>query len=113
MGIALERLKSLHKRIPLEDPHAFIAWAQTAHKTYDDYLSSWRMGFQDVVVNLAPACQPSVEQTSSLDEMPRNADGDVLNSNGERADVQYMLKRPLVRAKYLSKIVKVCLLWLN
>ena len=113
MGIALERLKSLHKRIPLEDPHAFIAWAQTAHKTYDDYLASWRMGFQDVVVNLAPACQPSMEQTSSLDEMPRNADGDVLNSNGERADVQYMLKRPLVRAKYLSKIVKVCLLWLN
>jgi hypothetical protein len=114
MGIALERLKSLHKRIPLQDPHAFIAWAQTAHKTYNDYLGSWRMGFQDVVVNLAPASrQPSVEQNSTLDEMPRNADGDVLNSNGERADVQYMLKRPLVRAKYLSKIVKVCLLWLN
>ena len=109
MGIALERLKSLHKRIPLQDPHAFIAWAQTAHKTYDDYLASWRMGFQDVVVNLAPASrQSSMEQNSSVEAMPRNADGDVLNANGERADVQYMLKRPLVRAKYLCKIVKVC-----
>lgn len=109
MGIALERLKSLHKRIPLQDPHAFIAWAQTAHKTYEDFLASWRMGFKDVVVNLAPAsCQSSMEQKSTLNEMPRNADGDVLNANGERADVQYMLKRPLVRGKYLSKIVKVC-----
>ena len=114
MGIALERLKSLHKRIPLQDPHAFIAWAQTAHKTYEDYLASWRMGFQDVVVNLAPASrQTSMEQKSTLDEMPRNADGDVLNANGERADVAYMLKRPLVRAKYLGKIVKVCLLCLS
>lgn len=111
MGIALERLKSLHKRVPLQDPHAFIAWAQTAHKTYEDYLASWRMGFQDVVVNLAPASrQSSMEQESTLDEMPRNADGDVLNANGERADVAYMLKRPLVRGKYLGKIVKVCLL---
>ncbi|KAG0646728.1 hypothetical protein D0Z07_6296 [Hyphodiscus hymeniophilus] len=107
MGIALERLKSLHKRIPLQDPHSFIAWAQTAQKTYTDYLASWRMGFQDVVVNLAPASpQSSKEQNPTLDEMPRNADGDVLNANGERADVQYMLKRPLVRAKYLCKIVK-------
>lgn len=114
MGIALERLKSLHKRIPLQDPHAFLAWAQTAHKTYEEYLASWRMGFEDVVVNLAPASrQSSLEQKSPLDEMPRNANGDVLNANGERADVAYMLKRPLVRAKYLGKIVKVCLLCLN
>jgi hypothetical protein len=110
MGIALERLKGLHKRIPLQDPHAFVAWAQTAHKTYEDYLASWRMGFQDVVVNLAPASrQSSIEQKSTLDEMPRNADGDVLNANGERADVQYMLKRPLARVKYLRKILTVCL----
>jgi hypothetical protein len=109
MGVALERLKSLHRRIPLQDPNAFVAWALTAHKTYEDYLSSWRMGFQDVVVNLAPASrQHSTEQKSTPDEMPRNEDGDVLNDNGERANVQYMLKRPLVRCKYLSKILKVC-----
>ena len=108
MGIALERLKSLHKRMPLQDPHAFMSWTQAAYKNYEDYLVSWRMGFQDVVVNLAPASrQSSFEQKSNIDEMPRNVDGDVLDTNGERADVQYMLKRPLIRAKYLCKIVKV------
>lgn len=112
MGVALEQLKSLHKRIPLKDPHALIAWAQSAHKTYKDYLASWRMGFQEVVINLTPA-SPSRDsfavQESTLDEMPHNADGDVVNDKGERVDVAFLLKRPLARVKYVSKILKVCL----
>jgi hypothetical protein len=108
MGIALERLKSLHNRIPLEDPKSFVTWLQSAHKTYNDYLTAWRMGFQDVVVNLAPASRsPSTDQSPTLDEVPRNANGDVVGSNGERVDVAFLLKRPLVRVKYLSKIMKV------
>ena len=35
-------------------------------------------------------------------------DGDVLNENGERVDVAFLLKRPLVRVKYLAKVMKVC-----
>jgi hypothetical protein len=109
MGVALERLRSLHKRIPLGDPEALTSWAHGAHKTYDDYLSAWRMGFQDVIVNLAPASSSASQAESTLDTMPRNAAGDVVNADGERVDVAFLLKRPFVRVKYLSKIWKVCL----
>lgn len=110
MGIALERLKSLHKRIPLEDPDAFIGWANQARKVYHDYLLAWRSGFQDVVVNLAPASRSASAEVNkpTAEEMPRNANGDVVRPNGERVDVAYLLKRPLVRVKYLAKAVKVC-----
>lgn len=108
MGVTLERLKTLHRRIPLENPNVLLTWAHGAQKVYADYLKAWRMGFQDVVVNLAPA--PAVG-TSKLDGdldqgLPRNEDGDVINSNGERVDVAYLLKRPLVRLKYLAKTLK-------
>jgi hypothetical protein len=109
MGVALERLRSLHKRIPLGDPEALTSWAHGAHKTYNDYLSAWRMGFQDVIVNLAPASTSASQAESTLDTMPRNAVGDVVNADGERVDVAFLLKRPFVRVKYLSKIWKVCL----
>lgn len=110
MGVALERLKSLHKRIPLEDPDALIVWLQRAHRTYQEYTRAWRMGFQDVIVNLAPASRRASaedKEGSPLDSVPRNADGDIVNSNGERVDVAFLLKRPLVRIKYLAKLTKV------
>jgi hypothetical protein len=109
MGIALEQLKSCHKRIPLHDPDLLVHWALGAHKIYEDYANAWRMGFQNVVINLAPASQSDSAETQSLDEMPRNIDGDMLNENGERVDVAFLLKRPLVRVKYLAKMMKVCL----
>jgi hypothetical protein len=109
MGIALEQLKSFHKRIPLHDPNLLVHWALGAYKVYKDYVNAWRMGFQNVVVNLAPASQSDSAETQSLDEMPRNMDGDVLNEHGERVDVAFLLKRPLVRVKYLAKVMKVCL----
>ncbi|KAG9240094.1 hypothetical protein BJ878DRAFT_431047 [Calycina marina] len=107
MGVALERLKSLHNRIPLEGSNALVTWLQNASRIYDDYLTAWRMGFQDVVVNLAPSSRSSsAAQTPSRDEMPLNANGDVVKDDGERVDVAFLLKRPLVRVKYLSKLVK-------
>ncbi|MCJ1255131.1 hypothetical protein MMC24_002947 [Lignoscripta atroalba] len=112
MGIALERLKTLHKRIPQQDPATLLTWAQGAQKVYSEYLKAWRMGFQDVVVNLAPAAtdecpkSPNV-QTDGLDGgLPRNKDGDIVNGDGERVDVAFLLKRPLVRLKYLAKTFK-------
>lgn len=112
MGIALERLKTLHKRIPQQDASALLTWAQGAQRVYAEYLKAWRMGFQDVVVNLAPAEEGNAETssrgaTSDLDEgLPRNKDGDVVNGDGERVDVAFLLKRPLVRLKYLAKTLK-------
>ncbi|CRG89341.1 hypothetical protein PISL3812_06377 [Talaromyces islandicus] len=109
MGVALERLKTLHKRIPLEDCDALLNWAQGAQRVYRDYLKAWRMGFQDVVVNLAPLDEEESAkmETQSLDQgMERDESGDVVDSNGEKVDVAYLLKRPLVRLKYLSKTFK-------
>lgn len=114
MGISLERLKSLHRRTPLGDSAALLTWAQGAQRIYADYLKAWRMGFQDVVVNLAPASEDrstagtsSSGQTEDLDQgLPRNKDGDVVNGDGERVDVAFLLKRPLVRLKYLAKTFK-------
>ncbi|KAL8821980.1 MAG: hypothetical protein Q9223_000060 [Gallowayella weberi] len=114
MGIALERLKTLHRRIPMQDGKSLLTWAHGAHRIYAEYLKAWRMGFQDVVVNLAPA---NDNQTTSDGEMrsgngglddglPINKDGDVINADGERVDVAFLLKRPLVRLKYLAKTLK-------
>ncbi|KAI9050217.1 hypothetical protein LZ554_006357 [Drepanopeziza brunnea f. sp. 'monogermtubi'] len=107
MGVALERLKSLHKRIPLTDPLDFIRWAESAVKTYEDFIQAWRSGFEDIVVNLAPASRTdSMAVESDRDKMKIDEHGDVLRDTGERADVGYMLKRPLVRTKGLAKATK-------
>lgn len=110
MGIALERLKTLHKRVPQQDPKSFLSWAHGAQRVYAEYIKAWRMGFQDVVVNLAPAAENGTSAAGEANELdgglPRNADGDVINGDGERVDVAFLLKRPLVRLKYLAKTLK-------
>ncbi|KAF2659999.1 hypothetical protein K491DRAFT_621709 [Lophiostoma macrostomum CBS 122681] len=116
MGVSLERLKSLHRRVPRDNPDAFISWAQSAQRVYNDYIGVWRLGFEDVVVSLAPADEDPFspakvvhgpDNAAPWDEgLPRNAEGYVVNGDGERVDVAYMLKRPLVRLKYLAKSLK-------
>ncbi|KAF2816139.1 uncharacterized protein BDZ99DRAFT_351970, partial [Mytilinidion resinicola] len=115
MGVSLERLKALHRRIPKEEPDALLSWAQSAQRIYSDYVKAWRLGFQDVVVNLAPADEGTSSASGSgkapedavWDEgMPRNEEGYVVNGDGERVDVAFLLKRPLVRLKYLAKTFK-------
>ena len=109
MGVALERLKLLHKRIPVQDPQAFLTWSHGAQRTYGEYLKAWRLGFQDVIINLEPAQeQPYASGAESNLEggLPRNEHGDVVNTRGERVDVAFLLRRPLVRIKYLAKTVK-------
>jgi hypothetical protein len=117
MGVSLERLKSLHRRVPKDNPDAFLSWAQSAQRVYNDYINVWRLGFEDVVVSLAPADEDPFsparvvhgpENAAPWDEgLPRNAEGYVVNGDGERVDVAYMLKRPLIRLKYLAKSLKV------
>ncbi|KAL8935805.1 MAG: hypothetical protein Q9211_004502, partial [Gyalolechia sp. 1 TL-2023] len=114
MGIALERLKSLHGRIPMQDSKSLLTWSQGAQRVYVEYLKAWRMGFQDVVVNLAPAVEGQagridtspVKNGGPDDGLPVNEDGDVVDGDGERVDVAFLLKRPLVRLKYLAKTLK-------
>jgi len=110
MGVAIERLKTLHKRIPQDNADALLTWAQGAQRVYREYLKAWRLGFKDVIVNLAPLEEDEANQeaeTKSLDEgLERDENGDVIGSDGEKVDVAYLLKRPLVRLKYLHKTFK-------
>lgn len=105
MGVALERLKNSHKRVPLNDVHHLLAWLDSVYPLYDHYLDVWRLGFQGLIVNLAPSGRPD-DEDSLINAMDRNEDGDVLDENGERVDVAHLLKRPLVRIKWMHKLLK-------
>ena len=103
MGVALQRLKNMHGRIPLQENNidGLLAWAVTAHKAYSEYVKSWRLGFQGVIVNLAPL-DPS--QMTEEEMLARDIDGDVVDDQGQKADVAYLQKRPLIRIKRMSKL---------
>ncbi|EME85916.1 uncharacterized protein MYCFIDRAFT_132031 [Pseudocercospora fijiensis CIRAD86] len=78
MGVALEKLKTMHRKIPLHEPGELLLWADNAAKVYADYLRVWRLGFQDIVVNLAPAEASKSKDSRSWDhDLPRNTDGDL------------------------------------
>ncbi|KAI0552123.1 hypothetical protein F4679DRAFT_535965 [Xylaria curta] len=104
MGIALEKLKNHHRRCPLNDIHRLPQWLETVTPIYGNYLDVWRLGFQGIIVNLAPASPD--DEDSLIDAMPRNAQGDILNEHGERIDVAHLLKRPLVRTKWITKFIQ-------
>jgi hypothetical protein len=105
MGIALEKLRNAHRRCPLSDAHRLPQWLEATHSIYDKYLDVWRLGFNDLIVNLAPL---SLDDNDSLiNALPRNEDGDVLGEDGERVDVAHLLKRPLIRVKWINKFITV------
>lgn len=64
MGISLERLKTMHEKMPRK-PEELLTWATDAKKVYEEYLSVWRMGFQDVVVTLASNLDDDVSDEAS------------------------------------------------
>ncbi|KAK5952397.1 hypothetical protein OHC33_006440 [Knufia fluminis] len=103
MGVALQRLKNMHGRIPLQENNleSLLTWAVTAHKSYSDYVKSWRLGFQGVIVNLAPL-DPT--QMTAEEMLSRDPDGDVVDDQGQKADVAYLQKRPLIRIKRMAKL---------
>jgi hypothetical protein len=107
MGIALEKLRNHHRRTPPLETSRLLAWLEGLHPVYDNYLDVWRLWFQGVVVNLAPAADKPEDEDSLLNAMPRNEKGDVLDVDGQRVDVAYLLKRPLVRLKWLLKFIRV------
>lgn len=104
IGVSLERLQGLHKRPPLKDSSSLINWANRAHGVYAAYIRAWRLGFKDIVINLAPAeAGPGKGSVGTAEE------NDAQKDDTERADVTYLLKRPLVRLKYLTKVFKASL----
>ncbi|KAI0150231.1 hypothetical protein GGR57DRAFT_504570 [Xylariaceae sp. FL1272] len=104
MGIALERLKKHHRRCPLIDIHKLPQWLEIVTPVYENYLNVWRLGFQGIIVNLAPATPD--DEDSLIGALPRNEEGDVLNEDGDRIDVAHLLKRPLVRIKWITKFIQ-------
>lgn len=106
MGVALERLKTSHKRIPMHNAQDLVAWAQQTAKIYDDYLRAWRLGFEDLVVTLAPLEGAEKDRQPSISTKPEEKIAASAQGDGERVEVSYLLKRPLVRLKYLARSFK-------
>ena len=106
MGVALEKLRNAHKKAPHTDIRKLAHWAHGVVPIYGSYINSWRLGFQDLVVNLAPAAGVPEDEDSLLNAMPRNEHGDIVNEDGERVDVAHLLKRPLIRVKQLVKLLR-------
>ena len=131
MGISLERLRTLHERIPCHSADQILAWAGDARRVYEEYLSVWRMGFQDVVVNMTPGPDEEEYERNVKDALRKGPESDKgaqgnMRFEGdpatwamppppnmeeevkdERVDVAFLLKRPLVRLKLLAKLFKV------
>ncbi|EPE09720.1 glucan 4-alpha-glucosidase [Ophiostoma piceae UAMH 11346] len=106
MGMALEKLSLMHDFIPIHSAKRMVDWLENVYPIYDNYLDVWRLGFQGIIVNLAPAAGKLPEEDSLVNGMERNEDGDILDENGERVDVAYLLRRPLVRIKWMLKFAK-------
>ncbi|KAJ4389647.1 hypothetical protein N0V93_007119 [Gnomoniopsis smithogilvyi] len=106
MGIALEKLRNLHKRSPTNDVNKILTWVLAAYPIYDRYLDVWRLGFEGIVVNLAPAPNRLDDEDSLVNAMPRNESGDVVDEKGQPVDLQRLLTRPLARVRGLLKLLR-------
>ncbi|KAM5371025.1 hypothetical protein ACJZ2D_008222 [Fusarium nematophilum] len=106
MGVALEKLRKAHHKAPISDIRRLASWGHGVVPIYHKYLDSWRLGFQDLVVNLAPAAGAPEDEDSLIGAMPRNESGDIVDATGERVDVAHLLKRPVLRLKQIAKFFK-------
>ncbi|KAL2118139.1 hypothetical protein VTJ04DRAFT_7799 [Mycothermus thermophilus] len=107
MGMALEKLRDQHRRVPVGDIRALFIFLEEVSPLYDHYLDVWRLGFQGIIINLAP--RSGKDDDSLVNALPRNEAGDIVKENGERVDVAFLFKRPLVRIKWIVKFLKAAL----
>ena len=106
MGEALNLLKDIHSQISLNSSEELITWLLSAHAAYEQYLNAWRSGFDDIIVNLAPAAEADDNNNNTEDPMACCGSAK-RNQETETVDVAYLLRRPLERVKYLEKAAKV------
>ncbi|KAF4467334.1 hypothetical protein FALBO_5791, partial [Fusarium albosuccineum] len=106
MGVALEKLRMAHRKAPVSEIRRLASWGHGVVPIYHKYLDAWRLGFQDLVVNLAPAAGAPEDEDSLIGAMPRNESGDIVDATGERVDVAHLLKRPVLRLKQMTKFFK-------
>lgn len=104
MGTCLRELKKWHKAIPTYDAKDLFAWARGVKAVYRKYLVEWRLCFQHIVIKLAS--HPGEKTLLDHRALPQDSEGDVVDDNGAKVDVAYLLKRPLVRLKYLAKTLR-------
>jgi hypothetical protein len=109
MGVSLEKLRDFHRQVPLGDIGELFFWLDDVSLVYDRYLDHWRLGFQGLIINLAPRSGRFDDDDSLLNALPLNEEGDIVGENGERVDVAWLLKRPLIRVKWMVKFLKVSL----
>lgn len=98
IGRILDKLWSQHDRMPTNDAKAFIAWTNVVQSVYQDYLAAWKMGFDDVTVNLGPANHDGLPSVVSVTN--------TASTDDNRVDVAFLLKRPLVRLKTLHRTLQ-------
>lgn len=104
MGVALEKIRHAHKKAPCSDLRRLAHWAPGVVPKYNSYLDAWRLGFQDLVVNLAPVGD-GLDDDSLIGALPMNSNGDIIDDTGERVDVAHLLKKPLFRIKRMTKFI--------
>lgn len=108
---ALRDLRRNHGNSPRDSVHDLLSWARDAAISYKTYLRNWRLGLDDVVVNISTALSTAHGSSITDGMLSRNEDGEVVDRNGDRIDVGHLLKRPLVRLKHLAKTFEVrCIL---
>ncbi|KAK4148254.1 uncharacterized protein C8A04DRAFT_8704 [Dichotomopilus funicola] len=106
MGMALEKLRTFHRQVPLSSITELLFWLDDVSPVYNGYLDVWRLGFQGLAINLAPKHGGFDDDDSLLNALPLNEEGDIIGENGERVDVAYLLRRPLIRVKWVVKFLR-------
>jgi len=91
MGTVLDELKNIHDRIPSQYTDDLLEWAKNAKLVYEDYLKYWHMGYEELFIEVP------VDESNLQDK----------TSQVQKVDVAYLLKRPLVRSRLLTKLFKV------
>ncbi|KAJ6263624.1 hypothetical protein Dda_2192 [Drechslerella dactyloides] len=103
------------------NPEEILKWAQAAKYVYEDYVACWKMDWDQVVISsqVLEAIERKKEAAASGAAPPAGSgagsapvNGDFSSSaagaatSGRTIDVGYLLKRPLVRTRVLTKFFK-------
>ncbi|EPS41324.1 hypothetical protein H072_4803 [Dactylellina haptotyla CBS 200.50] len=127
VNIALKRLNGVHEKLAdaigavtksgqqqvdglstAPDPGEILKWAQLAKYVYEDYITFWKMDWDEVVINTDVLEAIEKKKGAGSAGILNGAGGSLSGTgrNGKTIDVGYLLKRPLVRTRVLTKLFK-------